>query len=139
MATPTAQILRERDMIIGDRGMKEFYDDIVPNTLKKLLKKLDPAIQLEYRHLAETQNEQLSFDVTDTLREKVRAKQALFSFAPIPASQEIADPTASLPQYQKTHEFLVDRLGAHAADLITLTDRLPDGMPAVVGRCAYPR
>lgn len=124
-----SQILRERDMIIGDRGMKEFYDDIVPNTLKKLLKKLDPAIQLEYRHLAETQNEQLSFDVTDTLREKVRAKQALFSFAPIPASQEIADPTASLPQYQKTHEFLVDRLGAHAADLITLTDRLPDGMP----------
>ena len=128
------QVLAGQDIVIAGDGMKAFYDRIVPNTLKVLLKKLDPAIRLQSCYLLETGSEQLAFDVTDTLRDKVRAGQPLFSFAPAPdlplAQQTTArDATDNLPQYRQTRALLDERLGAYAASLITLTDRLPDGTP----------
>ena len=128
------QVLAGQDLVIAGDGMKAFYDRIVPNTLKVLLKKLDPAIRLQSCYLLETGSEQLAFDVTDTLRDKVRAGQPLFSFAPAPdlplAQQTTArDATDNLPQYRQTRALLDERLGAYAASLITLTDRLPDGTP----------
>ena len=128
------QVLAGQDLVIAGDGMKAFYDRIVPNTLKVLLKKLDPAIRLQSCYLLETGSEQLAFDVTNTLRDKVRAGQPLFSFAPAPdlplAQQTTArDATDNLPQYRQTRALLDERLGAYAASLITLTDRLPNGTP----------
>ena len=128
------QVLAGQDLVIAGDGMKAFYDRIVPNTLKALLKKLDPAIRLQSCYLLETGSEQLAFDVTDTLRDKVRAGQPLFSFAPapdLPLAQQTTtrDTTDNLPQYRQTRALLDERLGAYAASLITLTDRLPDGTP----------
>lgn len=128
------QVLAGQDLVIAGDGMKAFYDRIVPNTLKALLKKLDPAIRLQSCYLLETGSEQLAFDVTDTLRDKVRAGQPLFSFAPapdLPLAQHTTtrDATDNLPQYRQIRALLNERLGAHAAGLITLTDRLPDGTP----------
>ena len=127
-------VLAGQDLVIAGDGMKAFYDRIVPNTLKALLKKLDPAIRLQSCYLLETGSEQLAFDVTDTLRDKVRAGQPLFSFAPapdLPLAQHTTtrDATDNLPQYRQIRALLNERLGAHAAGLITLTDRLPDGTP----------
>jgi len=128
------QVLAGQNLVIAGDGMKAFYDRIVPNTLKALLKKLDPAVRLQSCYLLETGSEQLAFDVTDTLRDKVRAGQPLFSFAPapdLPLAQHTTtrDATDNLPQYRQIRALLNERLGAHAARLITLTDRLPDGTP----------
>ena len=115
-------------------GMRKFYDEVVPNTLRPLLKKLDPAIEIRSVSLRETCEEQPVMEITDTLRDRVLAGQALFSFAPAPdlPAQEAATTrgaAGSLPQYRQTHALLGERLGTHAAGLITLTDCLPDGTP----------
>ena len=115
-------------------GMRKFYDEVVPNTLRPLLKKLDPAIEIGTVSLRETCEDQPVMEITDTLRDRVLAGQALFSFAPAPdlSAQEAVTTRGaadSLPQYRQTHTLLGERLGTHAAGLITLTDRLPDGTP----------
>lgn len=129
------QSLKGADLHVQNAtGMRKFYDEVVPNMLRPLLKKLDPAIEIQTVHQEETGSEQLCIDVTNTLREKVRAGQTLFSFGPASDLSDLSalavnKTAASLPQYQQTQALLAERLGARAARLITLTDCLPDGTP----------
>ena len=126
---------------VGGQGMLAFYDQIVPNTLRPLLQKLDPDVRLvptaevsgwsgKVAAGREEGEPQWGFAMTDTLREKVKKGQALFSFASAPVQEEVRqDRQGSLPRFRNAQELLVRNLGLNTARLITLTDRLPDGSP----------
>ncbi len=74
----TAQTLSGVELQVGGEGMKKFYDQIVPNTVNKLLKKLGggklDTVQLE------DGMEQLGFAITPEMRELVKS-QGLPMFA----------------------------------------------------------
>ncbi len=70
------------ELKMGGEGMKAFYDSVVPKALKALLRKADKGIRLENAMQEETGAEQLSFTVTDTMRETLGGGMPLFSVAP---------------------------------------------------------
>ncbi|HOV59000.1 MAG TPA: hypothetical protein PLN91_14070, partial [Rhodanobacteraceae bacterium] len=69
--------LSGQDLKVGGGGMKTFYDQIVPNAAKALLKKTGGSMSTI--RLDGVGTEQPGFVITDKMRESVQAGQPLFS------------------------------------------------------------
>ena len=113
------------DLTIGGEGMKTFYDEIVPATLKALLKKLDPAVEIESVYYRATCQDQIGFYLTDEIREKVAEGQTLFSFSP----RTLTAKAPAAQTFGEAKAYLESKLGKEASRLIKLTEYLPNGEP----------
>jgi len=70
-------VLKGEELKFGGEGMKTFYDSILPNTAKKLIKKYDSKLKQE--ELDDLEEMVWSFDVTDKMKKDVSKNgQALY-------------------------------------------------------------
>ncbi|MBO7410896.1 MAG: hypothetical protein J6T92_03135, partial [Ottowia sp.] len=119
------------DLRVTAVGMHDFYDNIVPRALEKLLRKLDPQVRLERVYQEETGAEQWSFEVTPAMRAKLAEGLPLFrrntatTSASSPASEAgIESDTAAKPLTAKQRS-TVNRVKLMAASIQKVWQNAP--------------
>jgi hypothetical protein len=113
------------DLKVGGEGMKAFYDQIVPSSLKKLLPKVGGeklvGVQIGRTHLGENMP-QPGFDITPEMREKVAGGLPLFSKKSLSDASDAG--ATSLPS-------LTDAQSKKDIDLLTAKLDGSKGLPAL--------